>query len=114
MIVLTSAAATQIRVALQASGAEDLALRIAARRLPDGELDYGMGFDEPREEDLALDLDGIAVVIGAPSQGLLEGTVLDYVEYTPGEFRFIFIPPSEQGPAPRGGCGGGGCSGCGG
>lgn len=119
MFNLTPAAAQQIQQAANASGASDLALRIAAKVDPDGSLQYGMGFDEPQDEDMRLDLGGIAVVIGGESQELLNDTVLDFVELTPGEFNFIFCEGSASACASEGtasggcgntGCGSGGCA----
>jgi iron-sulfur cluster assembly protein len=119
MFNLTPAAAQQIQQAASASGATDLALRIAAKVDPDGSLQYGMGFDDPKDEDMRLDLAGIAVVIGGESQELLADTVLDFVELTPGEFNFIFSEGSATACASEGattggcgstGCGGGGCA----
>jgi iron-sulfur cluster assembly protein len=115
MFSLTTAAAQQIQQAASASGASDLALRIAAKVDPDGSLQYGMGFDEPKDEDMRLDLAGIAVVIGGESQELLFDTVLDFVELTPGEFNFIFSEGSASACASEvaasGGCGSTGCGG---
>lgn len=115
MFTLTSAAARQIQQAASASESQDMALRIAARVDVDGSMQYGMGFDDPKDEDMKLDLDGVAVVIADESQALLDDTVLDYVELEPGEFNFIFIDGSQsQGtpePASSGGCASGGCSG---
>ena len=113
MFSLTPAAAQQIQQAASASGATDLALRIAAKVDPDGSLQYGMGFDEPKDEDMRLDLAGIAVVIGGESQELLFDTVLDFVELNPGEFNFIFSESSASAcaseAATSGGCGSTGC-----
>jgi iron-sulfur cluster assembly protein len=113
MFSLTTAAALQIQQAASASGATELALRVAAKIDPDGSLQYGMGFDDPKDEDMRLDLGGVAVVIGGESQELLFDTVLDYVELTPGEFNFIFSESSASACAtesgPSGGCGSGGC-----
>lgn len=119
MFTLTQAAAQQIHQAAAASAAQDLALRIAARRAADGSIEYGMGFDDAQDEDLRLMLEGVAVVIADPHQPLLEGTVLDFVEIEPGAFNFIFIPggtaapevASTAGVCGSGGCGGGGCGG---
>ena len=95
MMTLTVAAARQINAAAEANEVDELGLRVAARRLPDGTVDYAMGFDEPREGDLVLDEKGVRLLIGSPSQPLLQGTRIDYVEYEPGDFRFIFIPPGS-------------------
>lgn len=115
MFSLTSAAAKQIQQAANASGANEMALRVAAKKDADGALQYGMGFDDPSEEDMKLDLQGIAVVINGESQELLFDTVLDFVELNPGEFNFIFMqashPSCDTGSSGSGGCGSGGCSG---
>ena len=109
MFTLTPSAAEQIAraAAEQPEGRGQPMLRVAAKiDEEDGELVYGMGFDEEREDDLVLDADGVAILISPRSQPLLEDTTLDFAEVQPGEFQFIF----------RGGCatppGAGGCGGC--
>ena len=70
-----------------------------------------MGFDEPRDEDMKLDLHGIAVVIADQSQELLATTTLDFVELEPGDFQFIFgdnLAASEA--VTSSGCGSGACA----
>jgi iron-sulfur cluster assembly protein len=99
MMTLTVAAARQIHAAGEDGAAGDLGLRVAARRMADGTIDYAMGFDEQREGDLVLDEKGVRLLIGKPSVELLEGTQIDYVEYQPGDFRFIFVPPESREPA---------------
>ena len=112
MITVTEAAADQIRVAATAADAAGLPLRIAAQRDADGSLQYAMGFDEARSGDLELDSEGVGLVVDAAHHALLAGMTLDYVEYEPGDFRFIFINPNDTAP-PAGDCGsGGGCGGC--
>lgn len=115
MFSLTSAAAKQIQQAADTSGANEMALRVAAKKDAAGELQYGMGFDEAAEEDMKLDIQGIAVVINGESQELLFDTVLDFVELNPGEFNFIFMQASHPScgtdTSVSGGCGSGGCSG---
>jgi iron-sulfur cluster assembly protein len=114
MFSLTSAAARQIQQAAESGGAREMALRIAARIDADGSTQYGMGFDDPKDEDMKLDLEGVAVVIAEELQELVADTVLDYVELNPGEFNFIFINNREFQGATKseagGGCGSGGCS----
>ena len=115
MFSLTSAAAKQIQRATDASGANEMVLRVAAKRDSDGAMQYGMGFDEPSEEDMKLNIQGIAVVINGESQELLFDTVLDFVELNPGEFNFIFMQTSHPScgtdSSASGGCGSGACSG---
>ena len=120
MFTLTSAAARQIQHAANTSDAQHLALRVAARVDADGSIQYGMGFDDPDESDLKLDVDGVAVVIATEYQDLLSDTTLDFVELQPGDFNFIFVDGRQPSDATlnvgraTGGCGscgssGGGC-----
>jgi iron-sulfur cluster assembly protein len=116
MFHLTPAAAEQIMQAAAAHNDGDTApcLRVAAK-LEDGEIAYGMGFDEERENDAVLEVEGITLLIAPPSQALLAGAMLDFVELRPGEFQFIFINPNDP-PAASGGCASrsSGCGSCGG
>jgi len=115
MLSLSSTAAAQIRKSAAESGARELALRVAARREPDGTITYGMGFDEPREGDMPLQIQGVDLVIAPPSQPMLQGIVLDFVEIEPGTFNFIFSPEAADAAGadkPAKACGNGGCNGC--
>lgn len=123
MFTVTPYAAQEILAAGARSNADGLALRVAARRIADGSIEYGMGFDEAREDDEPTQVLGLTVLVGSPSKPLLDDTVLDYVELAPGQFDFLFIPQAEApaasscaskpAAASRGGCGGGGCGSCG-
>ncbi len=120
MIKVTPDAAQQIRIAAAQSECDEMGLRIKARRDTDGSLHYAMGFDVARGDDLVVASEGTALVVSPQEQGLLDGMTIDYVEYEPGDFRFIFINPNDVAPAPAGvpatesaGCGAGTC-GCGG
>ncbi len=117
MITLTPQAAKQIRISAEQSGAKHLALRLAAKKNPDGTLDYGIGFDEVKNEDQVVVSEEVEICF-APEYGpLLNGMTLDYVEFAPGEYRFIVMNPNDANYAPSGagGCGSGGCGsgGCG-
>ena len=118
MITVTPGAAQQIRQASQQAQAEEMPLRIAAKLMVDGSIQYGMGFDDAQESDLQVTSEGVTILIAPVSQPLLKGTVLDFVELNPGEFQFIFINPNDTGLPPgsqqgsgcgTGGCGSGGC-----
>ena len=96
MITITPAAAEQIRRSATQGGMEGLAMRIAAKRNPDGSIHYGMGFDDSEHEgDLHIDSEGIDVVISETSKILLDGTTVDYVEIEPDTFQFIFMNPND-------------------
>jgi iron-sulfur cluster assembly protein len=87
-----------------------LARRGAPPRDADGSIQYGMGFDEPGEgEQPSLQADGVTVLIAGSSRALLQDTQLDFVELSPGEFNFIFVPGT---PAPQAGCGSCSSGGC--
>ncbi|HET7526294.1 MAG TPA: hypothetical protein VFK10_10165, partial [Burkholderiaceae bacterium] len=92
MFNVTTAAAQEILAAAERSGAHGMALRIAARRAPDGRIEYGIGFDDEREDDQSARFDALTVLMGAPSRALLVDTVLDFVEVEPGRFDFVFSP----------------------
>jgi len=97
MITLTSQAAQQVLKAAGQTGAQGSPLRIAARVDADGSVQYGMGFDEQREQDMLIHCEGVAVLVSPGSTALLKGVTLDFVEFNPGEFQFIFIPPDAAG-----------------
>ena len=95
MFKVTKAAASQIKSSAHSGDAEELALRIAATRKPDGAIEYQMGFDEVGVEDMLINSRGVDLVFAKPQKELLNGVVLDYVEIEPGEFRFIFMNPND-------------------
>ena len=111
MFRVTPAAAAQILSAAETQ-TEATALRVAAKLDDDGEISYGMGFDEERENDHVVECEGLQLLISPRSQELLDDATLDFVELRPGEFQFIFVNPKD------GACGGGertsGCGSCGG
>ena len=63
MFKVTPAAADQVREAARQSGVEELVLRLAATKKPDGSVDYRMGFDEPSEDDIRFKSEGVDIVI---------------------------------------------------
>lgn len=96
MLQITAAAADQIRAGLTTLEDGELMLRLAVRPLDDGELEYAIGFDEPREQDERLTTAaGITVLVSPPSAKAAAQTVIDYVEIEPGEMRFIFYRAGE-------------------
>ena len=121
---MTPTAVGEILASAERSQAAGMALRVAARQAADGSIDFGMGFDEQREDDEAAQFDALKVLIGSRSLPLLEGAVLDFVETAPGEHDFVFSPATEPVVAgsgseqvkPRGACsssgGSGGCGSC--
>ena len=93
MIKITDAAAEQIRVANNNPDVFEMILRVAAYQEDSGDVNYGMGFDQEREADEHIVVNGIELLIAASSTPYLQGVTLDFVEMSPGDMRFIFIPP---------------------
>jgi iron-sulfur cluster assembly protein len=116
MITLTPKAIEQVKTAAEQSDAAGLALRLAAKKNPDGSMEYGMGFDESKDDDLLFKFDEVEVVMSGEYGPLLSGTTIDYVELESGQWNFIFMNPNDANYQPpgsdEGGCGSGGCSSC--
>jgi iron-sulfur cluster assembly protein len=113
MFQVSPAAAEQIRNAAEAQDDEPT-LRVAAKIDTDGQIAYGMGFDEERENDVVIECEGVTLLIAPHSHELLNEAVLDFVELRPGEFQFVFMNPkdgscSDQSTPSRCGSCGGGC-----
>lgn len=100
MITVSPAAAEQIRKSAEETDSEGMCLRVAARVTPDEALDYGMGFDEPREDDMRNTSEGIDIVVAPSSADLLHGTHIDYVQLETGEYNFIFQNPNDPAHKP--------------
>lgn len=94
-LVVTKTAAQRVAESAEQSGQQGVALRVAAKRKPDGGVDYAMGFDEVRQDDSLLHYHGIDVAVAPTSTELLSGTVMDYVELEPGVYEFIFLNPND-------------------
>jgi len=95
MIKITDAAAAQIKIAANNPEALNMILRIAAKRNNDDSITFGMGFDQEREADEQVIVNGVELLIAKPSLPFIQGVTLDYVEMEPDDMRFIFIPPNS-------------------
>ena len=117
MISVTNSAARQITIAAEDSGADGMSLRIAAHfDEAANEIQFGIGFDDPRDDDEIIETQGISVLVSPLSKEAVANLTIDYVEIEPGNFRFIFIHPDNNNATPRpSGCGGCSCGsgGCG-
>jgi iron-sulfur cluster assembly protein len=77
---ITARAAQQVRRAAAASDAEAMALRVAAKRVQDGSVLLGIGFDIERASDELIETAGVTLLVSHHSRDLLEDMVLDFVE----------------------------------
>ncbi|MDH3871063.1 MAG: iron-sulfur cluster assembly accessory protein [Gammaproteobacteria bacterium] len=96
MITITPAAAEQIRTSARQGQMDDLAMRIAATKNPDGSIHYGMGFDDNQMDgDIHIKSEGIDIVVSGSSMTLVQGMTLDFVELEPDSYTFIFMNPND-------------------
>lgn len=97
MVVVTAAAITQIQQSAQQGGMEPgMGLRIEAQQAPDGHIHYRMGFDQPQLGDavFAVGID-TSILVAPPSQALVKGMTLDFVELAPQQYQFVFLNPND-------------------
>jgi len=96
MITISPAAAKQVKLSENESKSQGLKLRIAAKVVPEDEsIEYGMGFDEQKEDDIVVTSENVDIIIRPPDAELLNGAHMDFVEVTPGQFNFIFLNPND-------------------
>jgi iron-sulfur cluster insertion protein len=80
-IVLTENAARRIAMLKEQEKAEDAFLRIAVSGGGCSGFQYGLSFDDQRnDDDFVFERGGVAVVIDDVSLGLLDGAEIDFVE----------------------------------
>lgn len=97
-ISLTEVAAQQINKSAIESQTDNLPLRLAATKNPDGSIHYGMGFDDVGNKsgtDLTYHSNGVDIVMAKASLEFLKGAVIDYVELEPKQFHFVFLNPND-------------------
>ena len=93
---ITEDAAEEILRSLKQTDPSAGSLRIAAKRRPDGSIDYAMGFDEADDTDTVLEQFSVEVLIGVTSLDLLAGALLDFVQLeSAGPKEFIFLNPND-------------------
>jgi iron-sulfur cluster assembly protein len=121
MITLTPSAIEQVHLSAKQNNVSEAVLRLAAKQNEDGSLEYGMGFDAAKDDDMAFKFKDITVVFSGEFGPLLNGATIDYVELEPGQHHFIFMNPNDANYTPPGtdssassggGCSSGGCGGC--
>ena len=79
VIILTEAAALQIKEMMKHNDEEGAFLRVAVKGGGCSGLSYGMGFDhEIKEDDHHFDQHSIQVLVDKDSAAILKGTKIDY------------------------------------
>ena len=95
MITISPSAADQIKVSAEKTDSADLKLRIAAKVAVDESIEYGMGFDEKKDDDITAESSGIEILIAPDCAEHLNGAHLDFIEIEPDNFNFIFQNPND-------------------
>jgi iron-sulfur cluster assembly accessory protein len=91
VVSLTEAAAAQVR-SMQADQPENAGkiLRVYVEGGGCSGMQYGMVFDEKRDDDVVAEFFGVPLLVDAVSAGHLQGTVIDYSDaLTGGGFKII-------------------------
>ena len=94
-LTFSPSALEQIKKSAQEPANENLGLRIAARMTADESVDYGLGFDDTKDDDITFECDGVKILISPDSEELLHGAQVDFVEIEEGQFHFIFLNPND-------------------
>ena len=107
MITVTESAIEFIHHSIKEGSIEsELGLRVAIKEASDGGYDYGIGFDEKRENDIVVSVgrgmidegstsESINIFINEELRDYLEDSTLDYVEMDSGEMNLIVLNPND-------------------
>src|SRR5260370_6332760 len=80
LVTMTPAAAEKVRELLEAESDTSLGLRMFVAGGGCSGMKYGMPLDEAQEGDVALELQGIRVLVDEMSAGYISGSEVDYVD----------------------------------
>ena len=97
---ITTAAIEFIRKSSSQTKSDNLGLRIAV--YPDNEnqcYNYGIGFDEPRDNDITVEVKGEKILILDSQEDKLDNATLDYTEVN-GELSLIVLNPNDPSYTP--------------
>lgn len=95
IMTFSPAAILQIKKNVAESEHGNMALRFAAKMTGDEKVEYGIGFDEVKEDDTIINGDGFKVIISAECIELLNGAHVDFVEIEHEKHHFIFLNPND-------------------
>ncbi|TDL78665.1 HesB/IscA family protein [Peribacillus frigoritolerans] len=80
-VIITEAAAYQIKDMMKENGEEQAFLRVGVKGGGCSGLSYGMGFEqEPNDDDTQFEVHGIKVLVDKESSLILKGTKIDFKE----------------------------------
>ena len=95
MLTISQTAADQIKLSIEKTDSQDLKLRIAAKVAVDESIEYGMGFDEQKDDDILVAVTGVEIIVAPHCAEYLNGAHLDFVAIEGDSFNFIFQNPND-------------------
>ncbi len=95
-LVFTDRAARKVKNLIEEEGNADLSLRVYIRGGGCSGFQYGFSFDEElQDEDVAVETDGVRLVVDPISLQYLHGAEVDYAQDLQGE-RFVIKNPNAK------------------
>jgi len=95
IISFSPTAIAQMKTNMENSEHGNMALRIAATMTANETINYGIGFDEAKEDDIHFTDSGINFLVSPDCLELLNGTHINYVDIEKGQHHFIFLNPND-------------------
>jgi iron-sulfur cluster assembly protein len=80
VVTLTETASKMVRDILAKEESDSLALRVYVAGGGCSGLQYGMALDDPMEDDILVNYEGIRVVVDPESLRFIQGSEIDYVD----------------------------------
>ena len=96
MFEITDSAAKQFQASARTIGDNNLSLRITARKSPLGaEMQYNLGFDNPKDGDESFTVNGVDVIVDSASVENVKAMIIDFRDYE-GLEQFVFVNPNDK------------------
>jgi len=96
MFEITDSAAKQFQASAKSIGDSNLSLRVTARKSPlNADMQYNLGFDNPKEDDRSVTINGVDVIVDPDSVENVKAMIIDFREYE-GLEQFVFINPNDK------------------
>jgi iron-sulfur cluster assembly protein/iron-sulfur cluster insertion protein len=96
VISLTAKAARQVQTMQADLQADEKVLRLSVETGGCSGFQYGMSFDEPKEEDTRFESEGVAFIVDPSSHAYLEGSEIDFDDGLQGKGFEIKNPNAES------------------
>ncbi len=95
MFDITEKATKQFQASAESVADNSLALRIFAQKNPKEGMIYNMGFDEPKDDDVACTINGVNFIVDPDSVDNVKSMLIDYRDFY-GQEQFVFINPNDK------------------